>query len=521
MQQRRADKPRSRDGCITCKIRHVRCDQARPACGQCTKTGRKCDGYDSDLSQRQLRDRILAGNVQRRPSPNGRIILYPGTVPEREHVAVFCIHTSQALAGFFPSDFWTRLLPQLSQTEPLVRHAAAAVGAAHRIYLGVGHREEDFMLQQYNLAIRSLLSPPSPAAGEANGARQSHLTLLGCSLFVCLEILRANYDQALDHVDSGLKLIQQQSDRLDDMQPTADVNTINRELHDLFARLHMDLASFNRGMRPHVTIIGDGNAMPFAFTDLGEARRRLTLLMNQSICAAPALNTRPGAGDKPSTWDPSFRAMVEGLQAKLAAQVREFQAWSSAFDRFLRTKQGKAADPRSVLALRIDAHFARELTSVGSTLIQFRVDEREADRFTPILSMVDELLQLEDRRRGPGDHHRPFTLDAGIIRALQWVATHCHQPVVRRHAMRLLSECPRQEGFWNSQRALRIGETLVGIEEAGLSALPTEQRIPRVPHYLRLAVDDWSTRTTSLLLISEPDGPAGEKQYRQEVVDWS
>lgn len=499
----------------------MRCDQARPACGQCTKTGRKCDGYDSDLSQRQLRDKILAGNVQRRPSPNGRLILYPGTVPEREHVALFCTHTSQALAGFFPSDLWTRLLPQLSQTEPLVRHAVAAIGAAHRIYLGVGHREEDFMLQQYNLAIRSLLSPPSPPAGEANGARQSHLALLGCSLFVSLEMLRANYDQALDHVDSGLKLIQQQSDRLDESQPTADVDTINRELHDLFARLHMDLASFNRGMRPHVTSIGDGHATPFAFSNLGEARRRLTLIMNQSICAAPALNTRPGAGAQPSTWDPGFRAMVEKLQAKLAAQVREFQAWSGAFDRFLRTKQGKAADPRSVLALRIDAHFAREFTSSGSTLIQFRVDEREADRFTPILSMVDELLRLEDRRREPGDHHRLFSLDAGIIRALQWVATDCHQPVVRRQAMQLLSQCPRQEGFWNSQRALRIGETLVGIEEAGLSALATEQRIPRVPHHLRLAVDDWSARTTSLLLISEPDGPAGGKQYRQEVVDWS
>ncbi|PKX99722.1 hypothetical protein P168DRAFT_293953, partial [Aspergillus campestris IBT 28561] len=402
MQQRRADKPRSRDGCITCKIRHVRCDQARPACGQCTRTGRKCDGYDSDLSQRQLRDKILAGNVQRRPSPKPRAC------------AVFCIHTSQALAG---SDFWTRLLPQLS------RAPGAPCGRS------------------------DIGGPERRTSSTPNGARQSYLTLLGCSLFVCLEMLRANYDQALDHVDSGLKLISQQSDRLDVPQPTADVDTINRELCDLFARFHMDLASFNRGMRPHVTSIGAGHAMPFAFTDLGEARRRLTLLMNQSICAAPALNTRPGAGAKPSTWDPGFRAMVEELQAKLAAQVREFQAWSGALDRSAHR-----------------CHFAREFTSVGSTLIQFRADEREPTGSTPFFDgrKASTVGGSSPRARRS---HRLFSWMRASFAPLQWVATHCHQPVVRDIAC----DCCRSV---RGGRALefaarvRIGETVVGIEEA-------------------------------------------------------
>ena len=41
----RASKPKVRTGCLTCKIRRVKCDEGKPACQKCTSTGRKCDGY--------------------------------------------------------------------------------------------------------------------------------------------------------------------------------------------------------------------------------------------------------------------------------------------------------------------------------------------------------------------------------------------------------------------------------------------------------------------------------------------
>ncbi|TQS32088.1 hypothetical protein Golomagni_07605, partial [Golovinomyces magnicellulatus] len=41
----RVSKPKVRTGCITCKIRRVKCDEVAPSCNRCTSTGRKCDGY--------------------------------------------------------------------------------------------------------------------------------------------------------------------------------------------------------------------------------------------------------------------------------------------------------------------------------------------------------------------------------------------------------------------------------------------------------------------------------------------
>src|SRR5450755_1287659 len=41
----RAHKPKVRTGCVTCKIRRVKCDETKPSCLKCTRSGRKCDGY--------------------------------------------------------------------------------------------------------------------------------------------------------------------------------------------------------------------------------------------------------------------------------------------------------------------------------------------------------------------------------------------------------------------------------------------------------------------------------------------
>lgn len=37
-------------GCAECRSRKIRCDQARPACSQCTKASRACSGYRDQLS---------------------------------------------------------------------------------------------------------------------------------------------------------------------------------------------------------------------------------------------------------------------------------------------------------------------------------------------------------------------------------------------------------------------------------------------------------------------------------------
>lgn len=41
----RAVKSRVRSGCVTCKIRRVKCDERKPVCDRCASAGYECDGY--------------------------------------------------------------------------------------------------------------------------------------------------------------------------------------------------------------------------------------------------------------------------------------------------------------------------------------------------------------------------------------------------------------------------------------------------------------------------------------------
>ncbi|KAF6801094.1 C6 zinc finger domain containing protein [Colletotrichum sojae] len=41
--------PRSRSGCVTCKAKHLKCDETRPVCQQCSRKGIKCGGYAQGL----------------------------------------------------------------------------------------------------------------------------------------------------------------------------------------------------------------------------------------------------------------------------------------------------------------------------------------------------------------------------------------------------------------------------------------------------------------------------------------
>lgn len=59
-------------GCRTCKQRRVKCDEARPACGQCRKLARKCQGFDVEESHLLFKsENVYARGVARRPrKPN-------------------------------------------------------------------------------------------------------------------------------------------------------------------------------------------------------------------------------------------------------------------------------------------------------------------------------------------------------------------------------------------------------------------------------------------------------------------
>ncbi|KAK7574804.1 hypothetical protein V3481_016776 [Fusarium oxysporum f. sp. vasinfectum] len=85
---------KGKTGCITCRIRRVKCDEDKPSCHRCTSTGRKCDGYD-------LATLAPSGRLQLQPMVSG------GSDPESQAIYQFRTRIATLIASSFDADFWT------------------------------------------------------------------------------------------------------------------------------------------------------------------------------------------------------------------------------------------------------------------------------------------------------------------------------------------------------------------------------------------------------------------------------
>lgn len=92
-------------------------------------------------------------------------------------------HTCPQLAGFFGSDFWETLVLRAAHHEPAVRHGLIALGSLHEHQALRPGDHATFALEQYNFAIRGLLSPSSE-----NGRPSADICLITCVLFICFEV---------------------------------------------------------------------------------------------------------------------------------------------------------------------------------------------------------------------------------------------------------------------------------------------------------------------------------------------
>ncbi|KAF4455733.1 Arginine metabolism regulation protein II [Fusarium austroafricanum] len=68
-------KPRTKtfSGCWTCRAKHVKCDEAKPACNRCQKAGVECEGYGVRLSWAPARNQSTARRGGRRRKVAARL----------------------------------------------------------------------------------------------------------------------------------------------------------------------------------------------------------------------------------------------------------------------------------------------------------------------------------------------------------------------------------------------------------------------------------------------------------------
>ncbi|OCL06943.1 hypothetical protein AOQ84DRAFT_223354 [Glonium stellatum] len=512
--RKKAWKPKTKTGCITCRIRRVKCDEAKPHCERCTSTGRKCDGYKlaADNSQAVISTRL--------PS----LLLEPGfsseTAGERQSLHFFHLHTAPELAGFFDSTFWLRDVLQASHSHQAIRYAVTAVGAMHQKFIcgelpvvpdDTSDAQLRFALQQCNRSIQHIIKVSGPLSEE------DRITAMTASiLFTCLASLQGHQASALEHLRGGLKLLQEY-----DTAPQASsfVPAAHPVPIESLRAMFVSVDAMSRGIMSDEMLMkweprprSDRTASLQSFNSVKEARIFIDGTFNELLSLLQALDTPT----------PSMSRM-EVIMAECKHLIQQFKSRDVALQEFLARSTAKLDQQgqKTMAALKLYRHMVGIFTVIFE--LQMEIGELSWDQVEPellaVLELSSQLLESSEMHASatlisPGDYYQPlsgsrschssprpplrrpvFSFGFGVVASLYLVASRSRNPAIRRRAINLLLNYPRREGVWDSVVAGQIAwecmtmEESACINETGLSSdgIPnTARKAADIPEHLRV-----------------------------------
>ncbi|RAH48921.1 Zn(II)2Cys6 transcription factor domain-containing protein [Aspergillus brunneoviolaceus CBS 621.78] len=482
---------RSRNGCITCKIRRVKCDEQRPECNRCVSTGRTCDGYqDGSQSQSQAQKPCSLRIIQH--IPPGRKIQPAVQLNVEEHRSLEFFH-HYTLPGL-GSEVGSYLL-QATTSEPVIRSVAMAVGSVHRSFTFSSEEATTFTLLHYNKAIRQLVTSP----------QSKSTVLLACILFFCCECLQGRYKTAIQHALSGLRILQQQQ-----LLPPSSLERAPAAVSSLFHAVQSQVLEIE-GMEgldpdsqpklspPALNANPLQTGLPLDVRDHQRIFRQLYYRFVQIDALIEAFESIP------NDHSPARIAHEQQLLDEWFRVRTDLKTWMHDFDR--QTMHRWQTDPRteSPHAHSIAILKAWKLLFSMYFRMEWPPSELAWDRFTPDFQSIVSLISVvtgdvtalavpsaptttrQDSRTPPRRSAPPpllptppppapaqptFTLSLGFLTPLYICATRCRDSTIRHHALRLLETCRRREGVWDSDLAARVARRVVAIEEQAAGVEP-------------------------------------------------
>ncbi|KAJ4114767.1 hypothetical protein NW768_011321 [Fusarium equiseti] len=202
MRNQSTGRRKTKTGCATCRIRKIKCDEAKPFCQRCVKTGRTCDGYES----------VFRSFVSPAPRSDAKTKVSPEFTTTAPLDATSLNRYFSTKTIFNVDVSCTQEAEQVLQasvTYPSIRHALLCLRTL-REDLETGDSPEqqtlsyNYGLEQYSKALSGLasnLSSPSPETLKS--------ALLCCQVLISVEQVRGNFSAMGIHIVRGLNIMRE------------------------------------------------------------------------------------------------------------------------------------------------------------------------------------------------------------------------------------------------------------------------------------------------------------------------
>ncbi|KAF5722373.1 transcriptional regulatory moc3 [Fusarium mundagurra] len=398
-------------GCITCRIRRVKCDEDKPSCHRCVSTGRKCDGYD-------LTTLAPSGRVQLQPIVSG------GSDPESQAIYQFRTRIANLIASSFDAKFWTYDVLHKSDTYTPVRHALAALASAYQksILLGIKSKSCDvFIFSQYQKAMKSLSICFQETKALSASAKLA--ALVANFLFMYLCSLQGLRQEALVHLGNGLALIHEWGDLKSQGQHMV------TDILGLYMRLHTQ-----------TRVISTTDSMSLCWGGRSQQETLRGIPDTPSVCSLlRQLDAIHGQLLHPSN-----------TKASLISAEHSLKLWDWKFESLGVISQ---EEEKHVTALRM----RRTMVEVTLKLAAATGNGAASNVDASCKTILDLALQLiHDLGLRPAQ--AGFYLANGLVEALYFVAVTSKDWDLRQQAIHILRQHRFTDGVWGSNAAADLAE---------------------------------------------------------------
>lgn len=355
----------------------------------------------------------------------------------------------------------------------------------------VSDRQIAFAIEQSNRAIREL----TRSSSERTISDMMDI-MTACIMFYCLCCFQGHQATALEHLHSGLKILNSLDQSLDRETDELEVHPVSlKTLRAIFVMMDVQARGvMSKDMLETWTKRPRRNFSrpPGRFVTFAQARYAFEALFHEIIGLMQSLDVDPPRDQSASVW---LRSEYHQFQA-------EFDALSVSLDDFLdRLSYITAQDDReSILGIKLFREqiriYLRLFSSFDPTKRTREIDWRvEEEDMKTILDLACELLRAprdisvpagsrpEDYYPDTADpeygsrieipaYTRPvFSSNSGLLSALWLVVSKAQSSTLRRRAIALMLDFPRREGIWDGVVAGRVAWEILRLEETAVDGV--------------------------------------------------
>ena len=468
--QSRARHQKSRNGCSTCRARHVRCDEAFPRCRNCTETGRRCEGVSP------TRFRFVHTTSPPADQQNVELQLTVPSPPstnrpslEQRSFGLFMAKVAPLFStGELDKPYWAQLIPQLSQTHLSIWYAVNTIALLFEHPMDraqIVHPRDRWQsvnpkqllaLEWYGKAV-SKMNETLPHEED-----KETWALTTCSLFIGIEFQQGNLGNGFAMLGQGFALLEAKLRSYHENGPQTSLAALDQIVVPFISKHALFMASFGLSFtaqwgkqftRPDTTVLTSG--------DLASRLDILKLELSDITC----LCYETVRGCRLVLFDPVENAKQTPRRRDGLSQLL---AWR---ERLYSQTQGIKSRYDSWLISRLLMHFGVSYIWISTcqNALQSSFDSYHKD-FEQIIEHAQEMLILADH---PDVVARRQASPSGCIPPLYFTASKCRDPILRRRALSLLDRAPIEDSLWTVLPAQRIIRGIITFEEdKGTEVLP-------------------------------------------------